>query len=80
MYMEDDTEKITIRLPKKYLRRIDFLVALDDFPSRSEVIRTAVRDFIYERIKIVVERAKEMQQADVTLEEMERIQREYMKK
>ncbi len=78
--MEEDAEKITIRLPKKYLRRIDFLVAVDDFPSRSEVIRTAVRDFIYERIKVVVERTKEMQQADVTLDEMERIEKEYLKR
>lgn len=59
--MAEETEKITIRLPKSYLTTLDFLVRVDDFPSRSEAIRTAVRDMIYERVDIVMEKIKRLQ-------------------
>ncbi len=36
-----DTEKITLRLPARYLKALDFLVQVDDFPSRSEAVRFA---------------------------------------
>ena len=29
--MKDDTEKITLRLPARYLKALDFLVEVDDF-------------------------------------------------
>ena len=41
-----DTEKITLRLPARYLKALDFLVQVDDFPSRSEAVRAAIRDFV----------------------------------
>lgn len=47
-----ELEKVTIRLPERYIRALDFLVKVDDFPSRSEAIRAAIRDFIYERVDI----------------------------
>ncbi len=48
--MEDtDLEKVTLRLPARYIRALDFLVKVDDFPSRSEAIRAAIRDLIYDR-------------------------------
>jgi hypothetical protein len=39
--MQEDMEKVTIRLPKRYLRRLDFLVRVDDFPSRCWRSRSA---------------------------------------
>ncbi|MCD6461639.1 MAG: hypothetical protein J7L61_02735 [Thermoplasmata archaeon] len=43
---EQDTEKITIRLPKRFLRVIDQLVDADYYGSRTEAIRTAVRELV----------------------------------
>ena len=34
-----DSEKMTLRLPARYLKALDFLVEVDDFPSRSEAVR-----------------------------------------
>jgi len=73
-----DMDKVTIRLPAKYLKRLDFLVAVDDFPSRSEAIRTAVRDLLYNRLEYVVEKQKQMLKADMLDAEMEAIQQKYL--
>jgi Arc/MetJ-type ribon-helix-helix transcriptional regulator len=72
---QQGTEKITIRLPQRYLNILDFLVAVDDFPSRSEAIRTAVRDMIYARAELVPEKLKkfeDMQQKMITIESFEK--------
>ncbi len=42
--MEGDNEKVTIRIPRRYLKAIDFLVRADDFPSRSEAIRRLLKE------------------------------------
>lgn len=73
-----DMDKVTIRLPAKYLKRLDFLVAVDDFPSRSEAIRTAVRDLLYNRLEYVIEKQKQMLKADLLDAEMEEIQQKYL--
>ena len=65
--METDSEKITIRIPTKHLKAIDFLVKADDFPSRSEAIRTAVRDMVYARIETVPEKLKKIKDAEVAI-------------
>lgn len=79
-----ETEKVTIRLPKKYLEDINFLVEHDDFPSRSEAIRTAVRDMLYYRVELVAEKAKKMATKRREVQEAkaleEDIQEEYMKR
>ncbi|HEX9339822.1 MAG TPA: ribbon-helix-helix domain-containing protein [Thermoplasmata archaeon] len=75
-----DTEKITLRLPARYLRALDFLVQVDDFPSRSEAVRAAIRDFVYGRVEMVTEKLKKMQDAERTLAEAEAFKREYMEK
>src|SRR5438552_1085078 len=49
-----DSEKMTLRLPPRYLKALDFLVEVDDFPSRSEAVRAAIRDFVYARVELVV--------------------------
>lgn len=73
-----DMDKVTIRLPAKYLKRLDFLVAVDDFPSRSEAIRTAVRDLLYNRLEYVIEKQKQALKADLLDAEMEAIQKQYV--
>jgi antitoxin ParD1/3/4 len=73
-----DMDKVTIRLPAKYLKRLDFLVSVDDFPSRSEAIRTAVRDLLYNRLEYVIEKQKQALKADLLDAEMENIQKQYL--
>lgn len=75
----DDMEKVTIRLPKRYLRRLDFLVRVDDFPSRSEAIRTAVRDLLYARLELVLEKQKKILELDLKEAELEEVEKRYMK-
>ncbi len=79
--MEDaDLEKVTLRLPTRYIRALDFLVEVDDFPSRSEAIRAAIRDFVYARVDLVSEKLKKMEEAEKTLAEMERFEEKYLRK
>ena len=77
---EPELEKVTIRLPERYVRALDFLVKVDDFPSRSEAIRAAIRDFIYERVDVVMDKVKKMEEAERTLEAMEQFETEYLRK
>jgi len=78
--MEPDTEKITIRIPKRHLKALDFLVEIDDFPSRSEAIRAAIRDLIYARLELVVDRIKKFEHAEQTLAEARVYEEKYLKK
>jgi len=77
--MNEDSEKVTIRLPKRYLRALDFLVELDDFPSRSEAIRESIRDMVYSRTELVMDRIKKLEKAEEALAAMESFQKQYMK-
>ncbi len=43
---------ITINLPEKYLAAIQTLNDLGIYPSRSEAIRIALRDFLNEELKM----------------------------
>jgi Arc/MetJ-type ribon-helix-helix transcriptional regulator len=78
--MQPDTEKITIRIPDRHLRAIDFLVQIDDFPSRSEAIRVAIRDLIYARTELVMDRMKKLEHAEQVLAEMKQFEDQYLKK
>ena len=80
MMEEPELEKVTIRLPERYIRALDFLVKVDDFPSRSEAIRAAIRDFIYERVDVVMDKVKKMEEAEKTLAAMEQFESEYLRK
>lgn len=77
---ELELEKITIRLPVRYIRALDFLVMVDDFPSRSEAIRAAVRDMIYERLNLVMDKIKKLEEAEKALASMELFEEKYLKK
>lgn len=75
-----DSEKITLRLPARYLKAVDFLVDVDDFPSRSEAIRAAIRDFVYARVELVTDKLKKIQDAERALADADSFKREYMQK
>ena len=77
---EPELEKVTIRLPARYVRALDFRVRVDDFPSRSEAIRAAIRDFVYQRVDVVMDKVKKMEEAERTLEAMEQFEAEYLRK
>ena len=78
--MVDDSEKITIRVPKKHLRSIDYLVRADDFPSRSEAIRVAIRDLVYVRIEMVPEKLKKIHDAEQAVANAEALEEELLKR
>jgi len=78
--MDKESEKVTIRLPKRYLRAIDFLVTLDDFSSRSEAIREAIREMVYDRIDLVMDKVKKLERAEETLAGIESFQEQYIKR
>lgn len=78
--MQPETEKITIRIPDRHLRALDFLVEIDDFPSRSEAIRAAIRDLIYGRMELVMDRMKKLEHAEQVLAEMKQFEDQYLKK
>ena len=76
----NELEKVTLRLPARYIRALDFLVKVDDFPSRSEAVRAAVRDFVYDRVDLVMDKVKKMEEAERTLAEMETFEEQYLNK
>ncbi|MGI0149538.1 MAG: ribbon-helix-helix domain-containing protein [Thermoplasmata archaeon] len=80
MSRDADSEKMTLRLPARYLKALDFLVEVDDFPSRSEAVRAAIRDFVYARVELVTDKLKKMKDAERTLAEAETFKREYLNK
>jgi len=77
---ESELEKITIRLPARYIKALDFLVMVDDFPSRSEAIRAAIRDMIYERLNLVMDKIKKLEEAEQTLASMKLFEEKYLQK
>jgi len=76
----EETEKVTVRLPKKFLRALDFLVEVDDMPSRSQAIRTAIRDFVYARVELVSDKLKKIQEAEKAVANLEEFKKDYLKK
>jgi Arc/MetJ-type ribon-helix-helix transcriptional regulator len=78
--MKDDTEKITLRLPKRYLKALDFLIEVDDFPSRSEAVRAAIRDLVYARVELVTDKLKKLQDAEKSLAQMDSFKKEFLQK
>jgi Arc/MetJ-type ribon-helix-helix transcriptional regulator len=76
----ENADRIAVRLPKRYLRMLDFLVELDDFPTRSEAIRAAVRDLVYARLELVQDKAKQMQDAETALANLESLRKNYFHK
>ena len=78
--MPEETEKVTLRIPKRYLRMIDFLVKVDDVSSRSQAIRDAIRDYVYHRTEVVAEKLKKFQDAEKLVAELQDIEAKYGQK
>lgn len=78
--MTEDTEKVTIRLPRKFLSALDFLVEVDDMSSRSQAIRTAIRDFVYARVELVTDKLKKIQEAEKAVANLEELKKDYLRK
>ncbi len=76
----EETEKITIRLNKKHMRWMEFLVEFGDSPSKTAIIQTALRDYLYDRMKYVMEKAAEMEEAEMKMAEMEAFKEKYLRK
>lgn len=76
--MRKDTEKVTIRIPRRYVDALEFLVEADDFPSKSEAIRVAIRDLAYARVEMVIEKLKKIQEAEKSINEIKDIRKEYL--
>ncbi len=60
----EDSEKVTIRIPKRDLRYIDLLMKLDGYSTRSEVIRAAIREFTDERIDFLLEKMEKLERTE----------------
>jgi len=52
-----DNDRITLRLPDIQLRQIDVFIRAGEFSTRSEVIRTAVKEFIKNYSDQILEKA-----------------------
>jgi len=76
----ENTEKITIRLPEKYMRWMEFLVEFDDSPSKTAIIHDALRDYLYDRVKYVMEITAEMEEAEMKMTELETFKEKYLRK
>jgi metal-responsive CopG/Arc/MetJ family transcriptional regulator len=55
-------------------------VRADDVPSRSEAIRTAIRDMVYQRIEMVPGKLKKIQDAEMAVANAEALEKELIKK
>jgi Arc/MetJ-type ribon-helix-helix transcriptional regulator len=69
--LKQGTVKLTVRIPERFVRAMDYLIEIQDMPSRSEVIRAAIRDFVYERVEIAKEKMKKIQEAEMSITEYE---------
>ena len=70
--MEND--RITIRLPRIYLRQIDLFIRVGEFSTRSEVIRHAEKEYITNQSDRIAERAeklKKVQELEAAVEAIE---------
>lgn len=77
---EPKTEKIAVRLPKKHLEFMDYLIANHEYNSRSEVIRHAVKEFLDKHVPALTEKLKKMQEARQSMVEAKNIENEFLQK
>lgn len=78
--MKKETEKVTIRIPKRFIEVLDYLVEMDDFPTKSEAIRVAIRDLVYERAELVSEKLRRIQEAERAVSEIKELRKEYLRR
>ncbi len=56
--MHGELKVISVRLPETYIEIMDELVKIKVYPSRSEIIRMALRDFLRKELRMHRERMK----------------------
>ena len=78
--MKTKTVKLTIRIPERFIKSMDYLIEIQDMPSRSEVVRAAIRDFVYQRVEIAAEKMKKILEAEKSIEQFEDIKKQYLHK
>ena len=69
-----DTQRMTIRLPKRHINSIDLFIRAGEFATRSEVIRHAINDFIKKHADSIIEEAdkiKKVQELNLAVESIE---------
>ena len=69
-----------VKVDPRVLQAIDFLVEMDDFPSRSEAVRAAIRDFVYGRVEVVTDKIRKMQAAEAAMAEAEALRKQFLGK
>jgi Arc/MetJ-type ribon-helix-helix transcriptional regulator len=78
--LKSDNQKLTVRIPERFVKAMDFLIEIQDMPSRSEIVRAAIRDFVYQRVEIATEKLKKIQDAETAMAQFEDIKKEYLRK
>lgn len=76
----EETEKITIRLPRKYMRWMEFLVEMDDSPSKTAIIHVALRNYLYDRMTYAMDKAREIEEAETKMVETVAFKEKYLRK
>lgn len=75
-------EKITIRLSKEDIRQIDLCVKANEYASRSEAIRAAIRVFLDERMEKIltkIDKIQRIREVEAKLELMEKKEKEVLR-
>ena len=52
--------RITLRLPHNHLKHIDLFIKIGKFSTRTEVIRHALNDFIYNNADEIIQQTKKI--------------------
>jgi len=73
-----DMKKITMRIPASYLAKMDYLVEVEDFQTRSEVIRYALKEMLDKRIEVVLGQMDKLRLVQEQMEHIENVKREYL--
>ncbi len=76
----EDSEKITIRIPKRDLRYIDLIMKLDSYSSRSEVIRAAIREFTDNRVDFLLEKIEKLEKTEEKRAKLLAFEDKYLRK
>jgi Arc/MetJ-type ribon-helix-helix transcriptional regulator len=65
---KDPFRVVTVFIPRAYVQYIDNDMCEYDFPNRSEVVRTAVRELIYKHILAKKKISPELEESEFTRE------------
>jgi antitoxin ParD1/3/4 len=76
----EDSEKITIRIPKRDLKILDLIMELDGYSTRSEVIRAAIREFTDNRIDFLLEKIEKLEKTEEKRAKLFEFENKYLRK